>query len=210
MFTKSQHLVKFLPIMKVSFQRIKKDNFHTHYFIWVLAYVFILRHFIWKWIIWGAYSRKTIIPDSCIKSFLNSLYKSRVVIIQNVPKKYEVASLGRNSFQISKKLQKSFTNKLTSFNLTISFTSPGRVINFFTFKDNVPKILLLGLFYNCKWDGCNATYYGKTSRLFKVRIYDHFNISHLNGKNVKTDKNKLTAIQKHLLCCKYCPSFKKF
>ena len=81
--------------------------------------------------------------------------------------------------QISKKLQKSFTNKLTSFNLTISFTSPGRVINFFAFKDNVPKILLLGLFYNCKWDGCNATFMVRPAVILKSEfmIISTFHIS---------------------------------
>ena len=29
-------------------------------------------------------------------------------------------------------------------------------------------------------------------------------------KKVKTDNNKLTAIQEHLLCCNYSPSFEDF
>ena len=33
------------------------------------------------------------------------------------------------------------------------------------------------------------------------------NISHLTGKKVKTENNKLTAI---LLCCNYCLSFEDF
>ena len=44
----------------------------------------------------------------------------------------------------------------------------------------------------------NATYSGKTKRHFKVRIREHLNISHLTGKKVKLDNNKLTAIQEHL------------
>ena len=42
----------FSPIMKVSFQRIKRQDFYTHYFIEVLAYVVISRHFILKLTIW--------------------------------------------------------------------------------------------------------------------------------------------------------------
>ena len=56
----------------------------------------------------------------------------------------------------------------------------------------------------------NATYYGKTKRHFKVRICEHLNISHLTGKKVKIDNNKLTAIQEHLLCSNYSPSFEGF
>ena len=89
--------------------------------------------------------------------------------------------------------------KLTSSNLKIVFTSPVRVKSFFTFKDKLPKILLSGLVYKYKCDGCNATYYGKTKHFFEVRIFEHLGISHLTGKKVKIENNKLTATQE-LLC----------
>ena len=55
-----------------------------------------------------------------------------------------------------------------------------RVKIFFIFDDKLPKMLLLGLVYKYKCGGCNPTYYGKTKRHFKVRIYDHLSISHLS------------------------------
>ena len=106
--------------------------------------------------------------------------------------------LGSTSFQIRKKLQKLFSDKLTSCNLKIIFTSPVRVKIFFTFKDKLPKMLLSGFVYQYKCGGCNATYYGKTKRHFKVRICEYLGISHLTEKK---DNNNLTAIQEHLLCC---------
>ena len=63
-------------------------------------------------------------------------------------------------------------------------------------------MLLSELVYKYECGGCNATYYGKTKRHFKVQI------SHLSGK-VKTD-NKLTAIQEHLFCCNCSPSLEDF
>ena len=39
-------------------------------------------------------------------------------------------------------------------------------------------MLLSGLVHKYKCGGCNATYYGKTKRHFKVRIYGHLGISH--------------------------------
>ena len=48
---RKQHLLESLPVMKVSFQRTKRGDFSTHYFIGVLAYVLISRHFILKSII---------------------------------------------------------------------------------------------------------------------------------------------------------------
>ena len=37
----------------------------------------------------------------------------------------------------------------------------------------------------------------KTKHHFKVQICEHLGISHLTGKKVKIDNNKLTAIQEH-------------
>ena len=71
-------------------------------------------------------------------------------------------------------------------------------------------MLLSGLVYQYKCCGCNATYYGKTKHHFKVRICEHLGISHLTEKKLKIDNNKLTAIQEHLSCCNYCPSFEYF
>ena len=64
--------------------------------------------------------------DSCTKSFLNKLYISKVMV-PNVPKRnvfVKLPLLGTTSFQIQKKLQKLFSDKLTSCNLKIVFTSP--------------------------------------------------------------------------------------
>ena len=69
-------------------------------------------------------------------------------------------------------------------------------------------MLFSGLLYKC--GGCNVTYYGKTKLCFKVWICEYLGISHLTGKKVKTDNNKLTAIQEHLLCVNYSPFFEDF
>ena len=99
---------------------------------------------------------------------------------------------------------------MTFCNLKIVFTLLVRVKCFFIFKDKLPKMLLSGLVYKYKCGGCNATYYGKTERHFKVRICEQLVISHLTAKMVKIDNKKLTAIQEHILCCNYSPSFEDF
>ena len=97
-----------------------------------------------------------------------------------------------------------------SCNLKIIFKSPVRVKSSFIFKDKLPKMLLSGLAYQYKCGGCNATYYGKTKRHFKVQICEHLGISHLTDKKIKTDDNKPTGIHEHLVCCNYSPSFEDF
>ena len=135
------------------------------------------------------------------------------VMVQKVPKRnvfVKLPFLGSISFQIRKKLQKLFSDKFMSCNVKIIFTSPTRVKSFFTSKEKLPKLLLSALVYKYKCGGCNGTYYGKTKCHFKVWTYEHFGISHLTGEKVKIGNNKLTAIQEHLLCCNYSPSFEYF
>ena len=99
---------------------------------------------------------------------------------------------------------------MTSSNLEIVFTSFVRAKSNFNFKDKLPSMLLSGLVYMFKCGGYNATCYGKTKRHFKFRICEHLGISHLTGKKVEIDSNKVTAIQEHLLCWNYSPSFEDF
>ena len=112
------------------------------------------------------------------------------------------------------KFERNFKNYLVInwrlCNLKIVFPSPVTVKSFFTFKNKLSEILLSGLVYKYKCGGCNATYYGKTKRHFKFRICEHLDISHLTEKKTNIDNNKLMAIQEHLLCCNYSPSFEGF
>ena len=105
--------------------------------------------------------RNVFVFVSSIKSFLNKLHTPKVMvpivlkrnIFVNLP------LLGSTSFHIRNKLQKLFSNKLTSCNLKIVVASPARVKTFFTFKDKLPKMLFLELVYKYKCGGFNTTYY---------------------------------------------------
>ena len=79
------------------------------------------------------------------------------------------------------------------------------------FRDLFTSMVADWLVYKCS---CyNATYYGKTKRHFKVRTCPNYlDISHLTGnwQQLEIDNNTLTAIQEHLLCWNYSPSFEDF
>ena len=115
-FTENQLLVGFSPIMKVSFQRTKKDNFYRHYFIRVLPYVschFEIDH-LKTIVLKNNYASNFI--DSCIKSFFNKCYTPKV-LLPNVPKRnvfVKLPFLGSTSFESRKKIEKLFSDKLTS------------------------------------------------------------------------------------------------
>ena len=85
--------------------------------------------------------------DLCVKSFLNKLYTPKI-LVPNVPKRnvfVKLPFLGSTSFQIRKKLQKLFSDKLTSCYLKIVFMSPVRVKSFLESKAKLTKMLLSGL-----------------------------------------------------------------
>ena len=99
-------------------------------------------------------------------------------------------------------------NKLPHCNVRIVFQSKCKLINFFTFKDQIPIFLRSGIVYKFKCSGCNATYYGKTKRHFKVRMCEHLGVSALTGKRVKGDND--SAIKEHHLFCNHSSGFDDF
>ena len=99
-------------------------------------------------------------------------------------------------------------NKLPYCNIRFVFQTKCKISNFYTFKDKIPSVLRSGIVYKFQCGSCNATYYGKTKRHFKVRMCEHLGISAVTGKRVKSDDD--SAIKKHLLFCNYTPDFEDF
>ena len=88
------------------------------------------------------------------------------------------------------------------------FQTKCKISNFFTFKDKIPSFLCSGIVYKFQCGSCNATYYGKTKRHFKVRMCKHLGISALTGKRVKGNDD--SATKEHLLFCNHKPDFEDF
>ena len=71
-----------------------------------------------------------------------------------------------------------------------------KISNFFTFKDKIPSFSRSGIVYKFQCGSCNATYYWKTKRHYKLRICVHLRVSALTGKRVNGDED--SAIKEHL------------
>ena len=70
-------------------------------------------------------------------------------MVPNVPKRnvfVKLPFLGNTWFQIRKKFQKLFSDKLTTCSLKIVFTSPFRFKIFFNSTNKLPQMLLSGFF----------------------------------------------------------------
>ena len=116
--------------------------------------------------------------------------------------------LGKLSLEIHTRINRIMKNKLPFCNIQFVFQTKCKISNFFTFKDKIPSFLRSGIVYKFQYGGCNAAYYGKTKRHFKVRMCEHLGISALTGKRVKGDDN--SAIKEHLLFCNQAPDFEEF
>ena len=99
-------------------------------------------------------------------------------------------------------------NKLPYYNIKFVFQTKCKINTFFTFKNKILSFLCSDVVYKFQCGGCNATYYGKTKRHFKVRICKHLEISALTGKRVKGDDD--FAIKEQLLFCNHTPDFEDF
>ena len=110
--------------------------------------------------------------DKCIKKVLDRVLTQKVVV-GTVPKKdlmIVLPYLGKLSLQIYTRINSAMKNKLFHCNFRIVFQCKCKLINFFKFKDKIPIFLSSGIAYKIKCSGFNATYYGKTKRLFTVRM----------------------------------------
>ena len=64
------------------------------------------------------------------------------------------------------------------------------------------------LCYKFQCSSCNATYYGKAKRHFKVCVSEHMVISARTGKNIKSIKNY--AVRDHMVVCNNIVYFEDF
>ena len=137
--------------------------------------------------------------DKCIKVFLNKILPPKPVV-STVPKNNLVIALpylSQLSLQIRTRINRIMKNKLPHCNIRFAFHTKCKISNFFTFKDKIPSFLHSGIVYKQECGSCNATYYGKSKRDFKVKIRGHLGISALTGKRVKSDDD--SAIKGHPL-----------
>ena len=151
--------------------------------------------------------------EKCIKEFLDKVLapKPLVPVVSTVPKKNLVIVLpylGKLPLQIHTRINRIMKNRLPYCNIRFVFQTKCNTSNFFTFKDKIPLFLLSGIVYKFQCGSCNATYYDKTKRHFKVRMCEHLRMSALTGKRVKGDDD--SAITEHLLSCNRTPDFEDF
>ena len=148
--------------------------------------------------------------DRCLQTFLNKIY-SKKVPQHTVPKTdlyIFFPYLGKLSLSARSTLEKTIRDILPCVNLKVVFRIKNRLSSKFTFKDKISKEMRSLLCYKFQCSSCNATYYGKTKRHFKVRVSEHMGVSARTGKNIKC--TKISAVLNHMLVCNNIVSFENF
>ena len=132
----------------------------------------------------------TIVMFKVVAMFPNSRCVGSIVF-------QRVASLGKITLQVKKKLQSTFKELCPGMKLKIVLSSPNRLRSGFVFKDRLPREMDSMLLYKFTCSACNCTYIGETKRHFQVRSYEHMGISLLTDKLFKYNVANATAVRKH-------------
>ena len=150
--------------------------------------------------------RKNLFPehftDRCIKAFLDKIFIVKDAVDPE-PKKELIICLpflGKQSFELRKKLSEIVSTLLPQCKLRVIFNSNNRLRTFFSFKDKIPLSVRSHILYKYTCDGCNAIYIGKTRRHYLVRVSEHLGILLATDKkytyNPKNENN--SAILNHI------------
>ena len=112
---------------------------------------------------------------------------------------FPMSFAGKTSFGLKNKLLKLMREFYPQIDVRVIFKPKFTLRNLFKFKDRIPSDLQSSLVYKYKCNCCNAMYYGKTKRQWKVRICEH------TGRSVRTNrpltKPPFSAIRDHAFDC---------
>ena len=148
--------------------------------------------------------------DKCIKESLDKILTPKPVV-STVPKMGLIISLpylGKLSLQMRTGFTHTMKNKLLYCNVGKDIKTMCKISNFFTFTDKIPSFLRSGIVYKYQCSSCNATYYSKAKRHYKVRMYEQLRISALTGESIKGDDD--SAIKENLSFYNHTSDFEDF
>ena len=110
--------------------------------------------------------------------------------------------LGNQSFQLRNKLQKLIKAAFPEHRLRLIFRPQLRLRQFFGYKDRVPLELRSFVVYKYTCSCCEATYFGKTYRHYRERVFEHLGRSARTGNPLishptRSQKSSESAILDH-------------
>ena len=114
--------------------------------------------------------------------------------------------LGRYSLQIKTKICRIIKQCYPGIQLNVIYRSPERIQSCFPFKDRFPTLIRSSVVYKFQCPGCQASYFGKTSRNLITRCREHLGINKA-GQKIKASPS---AIGDHISQSGHAASLEDF
>ena len=132
------------------------------------------------------------LTDRIIKSFLDKRFAPRPPAPQEAKTAllFCIPYLGRYSLQIKTRICTIIKQCYPGIKLQVIFRSPKRIQSFFPFKDRIPTLIRSSVIYKFQCPGCNASYFGKTSRNLVTRCREHLGINKA-GQKIKVSRSAI-------------------
>ena len=132
------------------------------------------------------------LTDRIIKSFLDKRFAPRPPALQEAKTAllFCMPYLGRYSLQIKTKIYRIIKQCYPGIKLQVIFRSPKRIQSFFPFKDRCSALIRSSVVYKFQCPGCNASYFGKTSRNLLTRCREHLGINKA-GQKIKVSSSAI-------------------
>ena len=123
--------------------------------------------------------------------------------------------LGNQSFQLRNRVQKLMKTTFPDQKFRLIFRPQLRLRQFFGYKDRLPLELRSFVVYNYTCSCCAATYYGKTYRHYKERVFEHLGRSARTGNPLishptRSQKSSESAILDHWKTTGHEPQYNDF
>ena len=148
--------------------------------------------------------RKNSYPDHFIDKCIRLFLDKRLTVVQLEKQKHDLKIslpfMGKYSNELKKRISRSASKFLGSNKISITWNSPRKLRNLFTFKDKLPMLFRTNILYRFTCNGCNSIYIGKTKRHFLVRAYEHLGLSLRTGNAFTYNPNNTnnTGILDHV------------
>ena len=145
--------------------------------------------------------------DECIRKFFDkrSSPKPSVATVEKKEIRICLPFLGKESLKIKANLLKFAKTYLPGdCKLNVIFKVSNRLGDCFRFKDVIPRECRSLILYKFQCGKCNLAYYGKTFRLFRVRVFEHTGTSLRTWKQFtyNPSNSNNTSVLNHLAKCK--------
>ena len=104
---------------------------------------------------------------------------------------FYIPFLGHHSFKVRNNITKLIKSQCPDIRLKFVYKDSKRLSSLFKYTDFFPPLVCSNVIYKYSCSGCNATYYGKTSRNLTIRCYEHLGLTKSGGNRASPSSSSI-------------------